>query len=102
MRIRLYKSSPIVIFEVIFSKCFFQANKPQGLITDIQGTLAQMNDHADSKLAEGQKLREHLADLQEEKEKGAEEKEDKKKNIIQEGIDFIVRKQMRLNEAGAS
>ena len=73
------------------SKCpyFFQANKPQGLITDIQGTLAQMNDHADSKLAEGQKLREHLAD-------------EDKKNIIQEGIEFIVRKQMRLNEAGAS
>ena len=89
MRIRLYKSSPIVIFEVIFSKCFFQANKPQGLITDIQGTLAQMNDHADSKLAEGQKLREHLAD-------------EDKKNIIQEGIEFIVRKQIGLNEAGAS
>ena len=51
--------------------------------------MAQMNDHADSKLAEGQKLREHLAD-------------EDKKNIIQEGIEFIVRKQMRLNEAGAS
>ena len=42
---------------------FFQTNKPQGLISDIQGTLAQMNEHSDSKLAEGQKLRSNLAAL---------------------------------------
>ena len=34
-------------------------------------------------------------------EKAAEEK-DKKKNIIQEGIEFIVRKQIRLNKAVAT